>query len=171
MNTNYQIHAVWSNEQIAEWQNELLQVLTPENIAFWLASKSEDEVIGFAANEDHCPISNYLQEKVPHLNCGVGLHQIVCRIPSRLFNHGQFKGIEIQDIYYLGKYRGEEMPEWLTEYIEAIDNKFYRQTLPYKLCGADVWKKTYKDYDFYVLASDALDLLCTICPQVMEVAA
>jgi hypothetical protein len=161
---NYRMHPVWSNEQIEQWQNELLAVLTPEAIASWLAGKPANEVVGFAYRVEKCPISNYLREKVPHLDCWVGQNQISCRLPFGLFNHGQFKEVEIQDLYYLGEsIGGKPMPSWVTEYVQAVDDRFFRQTLPYKLIGSCVWQKGYDELDFYVLAGDALALLNEIC--------
>lgn len=158
-------HTVWSNEQILEWQAEILEALTPEKLAAWLKERS-NEVVGHARNQCRCPVRNYLQDVTPHLDAEVGVYQVTTMMPQYLFNHGRFKGLIIPDIYYLGQpsINNKEVPGWLSDFLQEIDKRFCYQTELGKKISRGQIQALYTECDFPVTGQEALTVLQEMCP-------
>jgi hypothetical protein len=154
----------WSNDQIAAWRQEMWEALQPEAFRAWLQQFPPETVIGSAHHVDQCPIHNYLNSVVPHLDPWVGQNAISCRF-SRPFVPNCNIMMNGQDsLYYLGKITlgrlgGRDVPPWVSEFIRLIDDKFMNHTEDYKRWCANTLAIDITKHFWPVTAANAIEAL------------
>jgi hypothetical protein len=157
---DYPMHTVWSNDQIRQWQKEVLAVTDTDMMKAWFTERHDQEV-GSAHNVEKCPIRNYYNDLLPHLDIEVGRYQVKTDIPPKLFKHGQFKPLVISDIYYLGNssLQCPDMPEWLSKIVTLIDIEYCHNTeLGQKISSGEV-EGLYHELHFPVLGWQVVALI------------
>lgn len=106
------IGASWSHTEIEVWRAEILKALKIEAFTAWLKLNEPNEIVG-VGEQWECPLRNYLNEKLPHLDCYVARRCI--------FTPLLYRG----DLYYLGDSPFlNPVPQWVTKFVDAIDDQY-----------------------------------------------
>jgi hypothetical protein len=101
----------WSDEQIDQWRKELLDVLDINLFIEWLEEHHKDEIVGLAHRSNSCPVYNYLQEKIPYLDC---------RVSDSCFWTEMSREKSLQ---YLASYSDKyKPPYWVSTFISMVDS-------------------------------------------------
>lgn len=123
---------IWTNEQLAEWRTQVWEALQPGPFRQWLTRFPNEHVIGHANHYHDGPFNSYLQDRLPHLDCIVGIGFVNCPLPEQLIPGLKNFSSGSRALYYLGhttigKPGGRKMPEWANEFLIAIADRFMKE--------------------------------------------
>lgn len=130
MQTRYSESTVWTNEQIAEWRQQVWDAMNPVEFWKWLDAFPDDAIVGNAHHTDDCPMRNYLNAALPHLDLEIGHNEAHTRVPVCLFPNRYTMSGGLDKLYYLGHSSigsTHEVPEWVKAFMRKIDDRFMRK--------------------------------------------
>jgi hypothetical protein len=137
---------LWSDRQLAIWRSQIKNALQLEAFIDWLSWSDPAharDIVGMANRIDECPLRNYLAETVPHLDCEVGRSHISTNMPDGHYCNGSSELIYLRSLD-----ASDNLPDWVTKFVDAIDDECMRKTETYKRWFKGEIGGMLSDYEF-----------------------
>lgn len=138
--TTYLESNVWSDQQIELWRSQLMDALVPEKLEQWLLRHKPYQIVGNANHVRGCVMHHYLEAVLPWLDCVAALNHVYVDVPAWI--DGQYGYYDYlcsnQQIYladtsgHLAGGNARKLPDWFKPYLNAIDDRYMRQTPIYE---------------------------------------